>query len=375
MRATRAIIHTENLKYNLDIIRKLTGTGVKICLAVKADAYGHGSEGISRAAESFGIEYLAVAAVSEASTLRDCGITTPIILLGPILPEETEKAVKLDLEMIISTEGELRRIMEAGAGTSLNVHLKIDTGMGRIGCGPSEALNLSKKISETENIQLSGICTHFPVSDSSRTQDIEFTKKQIKLFNSIVENIRSEGIAPGLIHAANSGAILNYPDAHLDMVRPGIFAYGFLPGSDEGLLSELSTNLKPKPVMSFESKLMHIKQVPPGTYISYGRTFKTDRKTWIGTIPVGYADGYNRRLSNSAWVMINGEKCPVVGTVCMDQLMVDLGPVLKMKLYDRTVLFGFEKGAPTAEDLTDITGSIPYELLCAISKRVPRLFI
>jgi len=375
MRATRAVIHTENLKYNLDSVRKLTGPNVKICLAVKADAYGHGSVGISRAAQSFGTEYLAVAAVSEAEILRKGGVTIPILLLGPALPEETEKAAELDLEMVISTDGELKQIIMASKGRETGVHLKIDTGMGRIGCSPSDALRLAKAISKTAGIKLAGLCTHFPVSDSNSADDIDFTKKQIKLFSQAADEIRAEGINPGILHAANSGAILNHPEAHFDMVRPGIYAYGFLPGGENGLIDKPAPELKPKPVMSFESKLMHIKKVAAGTAISYGRIYTTEEESWIGTIPAGYADGYNRRLSNSGWVVINGERYPVAGTVCMDQLMVNLGPELKAELYDRAILFGFEEGAATAEDLTNITGSIPYELLCAVSKRVPRIFV
>ena len=375
MRATRAVIHTRNLKHNLDSVRAITGDGVRICLAVKADAYGHGAEGISSAAQSFGVEYLAVAAISEAEILRESGITLPILLLGPALPDETEAAIDLGLEMVISTPGELDRLVAAGKGRAIKLHLKVDTGMGRIGCRPEEAPDLARRITESPEVTMAGLCTHFPVSDSSRENDIEFTKRQIDLFNSTAESIRKSGISPGLLHAANSGALLNYPETHFDMVRPGIFAYGYMPGGADGLLSTLKPELKPLPVMSFESKLMHIKKVSAGTDISYGRTFTTDSERWIGTIPAGYADGYNRLLSNNGWVLIRGEKYPVAGTVCMDQLMVDLGPELKVELFDRAVLFGFEDGAATAEDLTDMTGTIPYELICAISKRVPRIFV
>ncbi|MBI9107633.1 MAG: alanine racemase [Spirochaetales bacterium] len=375
MRATKAVIHTENLKHNLDSIRELTGPEVKICLAVKADAYGHGAKGIGRAAQAFGVEYLAVAAISEAEILRKEGITIPIIILSPVLPEEVREATKLGLEAVISTGAEIENFISAAGDVETALHLKIDTGMGRIGCSIAESIHLAETISRSKGIRLAGLCTHFPVSDSSKADDREYTKKQIRLFNSAANDIKAAGINPGLLHAANSGAILNYPEAHLDMVRPGIFAYGFLPGGPGGLLSELEPRLKPKPIMSFESKLIHIKKVSAGTDISYGRIYTTERDSWIGTIPAGYADGYNRLLSNKGWVLINGSSYKVAGTVCMDQLMVDLGPELKAELFDRAVLFGFEDGAATAEELTDITGSIPYELLCAISERVPRVFV
>ncbi len=347
---------------------------VKICLAVKADGYGHGAVGISEAAAGFGTEYLAVAAVSEAEELRQNGITAPVIVLSPVLPEEIETLISLKLEAVVSTSDEIRKLSSAVSEGKVRIHLKIDTGMRRIGCRTDEAVILASEITNAKGLVLAGICTHFPVSDSAAGDDIEFTRKQIKDFTLAVDSVRAAGMEPGIIHAANSGAILNYPEANFDMVRPGILAYGYLPGGRQGLLCPNSHGFIPKPVMSFESRLMYIKKVPSGTDISYGRRYTTASETWIGTIPAGYADGYTRLLSNKAEIMIKGKKYPVAGTICMDQLMVDLGPELKVNLYDRAILFGSEEGAATAEDLTELTGTIPYELLCAISKRVPRIF-
>ncbi|MDC7228367.1 MAG: alanine racemase [Spirochaetales bacterium] len=374
MRATRALIHTANLRHNLSAIKKLTGEGVKLCLAVKADAYGHGAVGISETAVNAGTDYLAVATISEAEELRENGITIPIIVLSPVLPEELETLYSLNLDSVVSTTGEIERLSSTSGTKKAAVHLKIDTGMGRIGCNPGEALELAAIITKTPGIELAGLCTHFPVSDSSAPDDIEYTKKQINIFNTAVDSIRRAGINPGIIHAANSGAILNYPESYFDMVRPGILAYGYLPGGREGLFQELPAELLPKPVMSFESKLMHIKKVEAGSSISYGRRFRTEKATWIGTIPAGYADGYTRSLTNRAGILINGKKYPVAGTVCMDQLMVDLGTELEVNLYDKVIMFGSEEGAETAADLTAVTKTIPYELLCSISKRVPRIF-
>ncbi len=373
MRATRAVIHSSNLKFNLESIRNLTGKSVKICMAVKADAYGHGAEGISRLARDYGVDCLAVAAVSEAAELRCFGIELPIILLSPALPEETEELLQLNIEPVISTEAELIRLSEAADGNSVRVHLKIDTGMGRIGCHKDDVIRLAGMISDAPGLQLSGVCTHFPVSDSTAESDIEFTRNQIKLFNDRVELIRSRGIDPGTIHAANSGGIINYPESHFDMVRPGILAYGYLPGGMESVIEPENLNFMPRPIMGFESRLIHIKKVSRGTDISYGRRFTADAETWIGTIPAGYADGYYRLLSNRGKILINGKLYPVAGTVCMDMLMVDLGPNPEVKLYDRAVLFGPEDGALTAEDLAELIGTISYELTCSLSKRVPRI--
>ena len=374
MRATRALIHTENLRHNLQAVRKIIAPDTKICLAVKADGYGHGAVGIAESATAFGADYLAVAAVSEAEDLRQNGITAPIMVLSPVLPEEMETLVELRLEAVISTDSELRLIREAGNGSSVGIHLKVDTGMGRIGCPEDEAVRLAGLINSAEMVTLKGICTHFPVSDSSDPSDVEYTKNQIAAFRNVIDAVKKSGINPGIIHAANSGGILNYPEAHFDMVRPGILAYGYLPGGEEALLNRLDKSLYPKPVMSFESRLMHIKKVPAGTDISYGRKYTTEKETWIGTIPAGYADGYTRKLSNRARILINGRLYPVAGTICMDLVMVDLGPELRVSLYDKAILFGSEEGAMDAADLTAITETIPYELLCGISKRVPRIF-
>ena len=374
MRATRALIHTENLKNNLMSVRKLTKPGTKLCLAVKADGYGHGAVGISETAAAAGVDFLAVAAVSEAEELRENGITIPVIVLSPILPEETDTLISLKLDAVVSTSDEIEMLSAALKQEKLAIHLKIDTGMGRIGCPAEKALDLARMITATPGMKLTGVLTHFPVSDSGDKDDIEYTKNQIRVFSEIIGNLRTAGIEPGIVHAANSGAILNFPESHFDMVRPGILAYGYLPGGKSGLIRELADNLIPKPVMSLESRLMHIKKVPAGTDISYGRRYRTSKETWIGTIPIGYADGYTRLLTNRARILIKGELYPVAGTICMDQLMVDLGPDLKAELYDKAVLFGSEEGAQTAEDLTAITGTIPYELLCGISKRVPRIF-
>ncbi|MDC7127192.1 MAG: alanine racemase, partial [Spirochaetales bacterium] len=374
MRATRAYINRNNLKYNIQLIRNLSEKNTMICLPVKADAYGHGAIEISKIAIECEVNYLAVATVSEAEALRQDGIKKPILLLGPVLPEEIKTISELEIETVISSEEELSRITSI-AKNPIGLHLKIDTGMGRIGCKPSEAVKLAKSINDSAKARLCGTCTHFPVSDSSETSDIEFTKKQIKLFKNTIAAIEKANIPHGIIHAANSGAIINYPEAHFDMIRPGIISYGYLPGGKESLLNQDSIAKNLKPVMNFESKLMYIKKVSKGTSISYGRLFKTTEESWIGTIPVGYADGYPRKLSNKSKVFINGKLYPVAGTVCMDQLMVNLGKNLEVKLYDKVIIFGDTEGAPSAQDLAKTAETISYEILCGISKRVPRIII
>ena len=374
MRATKAIINTSNFKHNLNIVKKLTPPKTLQCLAVKADGYGHGAIGIARLAQTFGVDYLGIATINEAIELRKNKISLPILLLGSSIPKDVEFIYKYNIEIIIYTKNAVEEFSSALKNKTIRVHLKIDTGMGRIGCPPQAAVELAHLISKSKNLNLAGISTHFPVSDSKLPEDIEFTRNQIKLFLQTISKIKKAGIDTGIIHAANSGVIYNYPEAHFDMVRPGIIAYGYLPGGKANIWTEKDNAFMPKPVMSLESKLVHIKKVKKGSFISYGRRYQAQKDTWIGTIPLGYADGYTRQFSNRSKVLIDSKLYPVAGTICMDQFMVDLGEKLEVKLYDKVILFGDTKNAPTAETLTELSKTIPYELLCGISKRVPRIY-
>ena len=367
-RATRAVIHLENISYNLDCIRRLTGKDKKICVAVKADAYGHGAVEVSRKALEWGVDFLAVSNVHEAYLLRKAGISAAILLFGFPLDDEIRDLVQYDITPFIGDARYAEKLdrESRNQGRRLKVHLKIDTGMGRIGVPPSEAPVLAEHISRMENLILEGTCTHFPVSDSTDGEDLLFTRDQIRLFSETLESIRARGVDPGIVHAANSGAIIAWPEAHFDMVRPGICLYGYYP--NPGMKSSVIF----KPVMEFVSRISHLKKVKKGTFISYGRIWQAPEDTWIATVPVGYADGYNRLLSSRGKVLIKGKICPIAGRICMDQFMVDLGPETDASLFEPVVLFGPDKGAPTAADVAALTGSIPYEVTCLINKRVPR---
>lgn len=371
-RATRAIIHLENIAHNLNCIKKLTGGNKKICVAVKADAYGHGAVEVSQKALHWGVDFLAVATVPEAMILREAGIKAPIILFSIAADNEIEQIVDNDLTPFVADSAYVKKIQKTAlkSNKTINMHIKIDTGMGRIGVKPEDALSLAKLIQSERNIHLEGTCTHFPVSDSPAPEDIDFTKQQIKLFSDSVQSIKNAGIDPGICHTANSGAIIAHPDAHFDMVRPGICLYGYYP--DQRMDKTIADF---KPVMELVSKIAFIKRVKKGTSISYGRTWKTPGETWIGSIPAGYADGYNRLLSSRAEVMIGGKLYPVAGRICMDQFMVDLGPELEVKLMDDVILFGPGHSIPDAAQLGELIGTIPYEITCNINKRVPRDYI
>lgn len=374
MRATKAIIHLENLEANIMEVKKLIAKHVKICIPVKADAYGHGAVQVAIAAIKAGANALAVASVPEGIELRDAGIVAPIISLSlPTLEEIDEilyhdiHPLVMDSEFIAAFDEHARRLNKIG-----KVHLKIDTGMSRIGCSPSEATKLAVQISRAKNLKLKGIATHFSVSDSKATEDIAFTKKQIASFTSAVENIRKNGINPGLVHAANSGAIIQYPETHFDMVRPGIIVYGYAPSDD------LEGAIPLKPVMSLKTQVVLIKKILKGTPVSYGCRWRADKDTYIATLPIGYADGLNRLLSKGLRVRIGKEFFPLIGTICMDQCMIDLGPNPWVQRWDEVEIFGpndAEHKNNNANDLAKIAGTISYEIISNINKRVPRVYV
>lgn len=363
-------VHLDNIRSNIEGIRKAVGSQRKILIAVKANGYGHGAVEISRMAENIGVDWLGVATIPEGIELREAGITLPILKFSPAFPEEMSAAVtnKITLavcerENIIELQKVCRSISEV-----FPVHLKIDTGMGRIGVTPSEAPDLAAFIEqECPNLRLDGIFTHLPVSDIA---DTEFTKKQITLFRNTVNQIHTAvGRKVELVHCANSGAVLAHPDGWFDMVRPGIMIYGFYPDQ------ETPHTIKLKPGLSFYTKVSFIKKVSVGTSIGYGRTWVAPRDTHIATIPAGYADGFNRLFSNMGRVLINGKSYPVVGRICMDQSMIDLGPDTDVKVGDEVVLIGRSgnleiSGDEWAEKLHTIT----YEVTCQINARVQRYY-
>ena len=371
MRATKAIIHLDNLKYNITQIKQTLAPETKICLPVKADAYGHGAVRTAIAAIRAGVSYLAVASVQEGIELREAGIVAPIISLSLPILEEIDSIIEYKLEPLVIDEefiNELNRAADAQKKT-VAVHLKIDTGMSRIGCKPSEAVKLATQIVRAKNLRLQGVATHFAVADSDSESDRVFTKGQLKRFSDAVEAIRQTGIHIPLVHAANSGAVQLLPEAQFDMVRPGLLAYGYLP------IQNAATAINVKPVMELVTQVVLIKQIRAGTCVSYGRNWTAPQDTYIATLPIGYADGLRRALSPGLKVRIGNEYFPIVGKICMDQCMVDLGPHPWVQRWDEVCIFGPNPQDNNAQTLADIAGTIPYEITCGIHKRVPRVFI
>ncbi|MFZ2960615.1 MAG: alanine racemase [Candidatus Ozemobacteraceae bacterium] len=366
---THARIHLANIKANIDGIRHAVGPERKILIAVKADAYGHGAIEVSRMAEKIGVDWLGVATVPEGIELREAGIKLPILKFSPAFPEEMEAAVKNEITLTVCERENIRQLNEVCAklGKKEHVHLKVDTGMGRIGVSVEEAPDLAGFIaSDCSNLFQEGIFTHLPVSDEANKS---YTSRQIGLFKKTVENVekRVTGKIP-IVHCANSGGILAHSDGWFSMVRPGIMIYGFYPSS------ETPQTIPLQPGLSFLSKVAFIKKVTKGTSIGYGRSWVAPEECYIATFPAGYADGFNRLFSSKGRVLIKGKSFPVVGRVCMDQSMVNLGARPDVKVGDEVVLIGRSGSEEiTAEEWAEKLGTITYEVTCQINKRVARI--
>ncbi|MEN3038622.1 MAG: alanine racemase [Candidatus Kryptonium sp.] len=367
MRATRAEIDLSAFEFNFKQVKKLVGRGTKVMAVVKANAYGHGAIEISKSAISLGVDYLAVAIPEEGIELRENGIDIPVLVLTPAFEYQMELFFKYDLTATIASleSAEKFDLLSNKFGKKAKCHIKVDTGMGRIGVNYKNASEFVKKIYyDFKNLYIEGIYTHFATSDE---KDKSFAYLQFERFISIIKELHMSGINIPLKHCANSGAILDMPETHLDMVRPGIILYGYHPSL------EIVNKVELKPVMTLKSKVVFVKEVEPGTSISYGRKFIASKRTKIATIPIGYADGFRRSLTNLGKVEINGEIFPIVGTVTMDQIMVDVGLNTDIKVGDDVILFG--SGNITAWDVANLLGTIPYEVCCSVSSRVPRIYV
>jgi len=388
---TGAIIRLNRFKENINTVKTRVGKDIQICVPVKADAYGHGALQISKAAIEAGAYCLGVADVTEGVELRKGGIQAPILLFSQAHPSEIPLIIKAKIIPFISDE-EFAASLNKQAETEkikLPVHLKIDTGMNRMGCPVNEALALAAMIKNSSSLELAGTVTHLSVSDSANKSDIDFTNTQLARFKKAVSAIKNAGINPGIVHAANSGAVILHPNAWLDMVRPGILLYGFktvqeyeAPVEHLKKISKLSSIIV-KPVMELKSAVSLIKKLNKGEAVSYGRAWTAKKDTTIGILSIGYADGLPRLASNRWQVIINGEAFPLVGRITMDQCCVDLGANTSVKRWDEAIIFGDDiypeqpkKSAITqnAAELASVVRTIPYEITCNVSKRVKRIY-
>jgi alanine racemase len=333
---------------------------------VKADGYGHGALQVSRTALRSGADCLAVAVPEEGQELRREGIECPILVFGLIQPSEAWKPVEAELEQTVCSADLLDALDQESRkrGVTTAVHIKVDTGMGRIGLALGDVVEFSRRVKDYPNLSLKGLYSHLSCADE---KDKAFTRIQIARFQELLGVLAGAGISIPLRHLANSAGVLDFPEAYFDIVRPGIMIYGLYPSPD------VSHSVVLHPAMSFVTRICQLKEVPAGTPIGYGATFvTTEEMTRIATIPVGYADGYRRLLSNKAEVLVKGTRVPLLGRVAMDMCMLDVTSVPDVRVGDDIVLFG--EGLPV-EEIASLIGTINYEVVTGIGKRVPRVYV
>ncbi|MFH1411575.1 MAG: alanine racemase [Candidatus Omnitrophota bacterium] len=367
-RPTWAEIDLNAVRYNLSRIRGMVDKKVGIMAVVKANAYGHGIEEVSRTIIEEGVEYLGVATVDEALKLRKSGIDISILVLGSVLAEEAKAAIKNKITLTLCDKDllETLKVISKKEKVRPKVHIKVDTGMGRIGVWHEDAAGFIRSAYACKEVEVEGVYTHF----SSAARDNLFTEVQIQAFSDVIDDLGRDGIEPKYRHAANSIAVVDWKSAHLNLVRAGILIYGVYPKKDFKKKFDL------KPVMSLKTRIVYLKDTPPGRSISYGRTYITQKHTKIATIPIGYADGYGRILSNKAEALVHGKHVRVVGIVTMDQTLLDVGLLKDVKVGDEVVLIGKQDSSEISiEKIAKLAGTIPYEILATITDRVPRIYM
>lgn len=365
---TEAEVDLAALDYNYHQLRQRTPPAVKFLAVVKADAYGHGAVPVSKRLEELGTDLLGVATVKEGTELREGGIQKPILVLSGVYAEEVEAVLEYHLTpMLYRLEVAETLSAAAGAqGTKVPVHIKVDTGMGRIGVLAEEAADFMNRVRKLENLKIEGIASHFSTADEENSA---FAAEQLERFSRTIEEMKQLNINPPFRHIANSAGLVNLPSAHFNVVRPGIMLYGSYP------TPSLKAKISLRQVMSWKSRIAGLKKVPEGYPISYGRTFITQRPSIIAAIPVGYADGYHRLFSNRAEVLIKGKRASVVGRVCMDWTMVDVTDIPGAEVGEEVVLMGSQLGQEiTSEEMGEWMGTISYEILCSVGKRVHRIY-
>jgi alanine racemase len=366
-RPTVCGINHEALRWNLRQIREKIGSQVKILCMVKANGYGHGAVEISQSLASVGANAFGVATLEEAVQLRQAGIQAPVLVLAGVFPDQLDTFLEYKLTPVIHDVISLRGLDKQSSNrqVQLRVHLKVDTGMGRLGFLAAEADQWIGDIKRSKSLQIEGVFSHFSHAESVQG---DYTRKQLQIFKQVVEQLRSASVLPALVHLANSAATITLPEAHFDMVRPGLILYGVYPSA------EMREQITLKPVLSWQTKILQLKKVPSGASISYGQTFITERESLIATLPLGYADGYPRLLSNRGEALVRGERAPIAGRVCMDLTMVDVTDIRNVRQGDEVVLLGRQGGAEiTADEIAAWSNTISYEILTSIGTRVPRI--
>ncbi|WP_405097822.1 alanine racemase [Oceanobacillus sp. FSL H7-0719] len=367
-RDTWAEVSLDAIQNNVKAFKQYINKNSKMMAVVKADGYGHGAAEVAKTAIAAGADYLGVALLDEALELRTAGITVPILILGYTKPAALEEAIKSDITLTIYSEDVITAIREAAERLqkTAKVHLKLDTGMGRIGISAKEkALELLQG-ARSEFIEVEGIFTHFAAADNP---DATYTKKQFERFLEITSYLEANGYTIPLKHCCNSAATIAYPEMHLDMCRVGISIYGLYP------IEFMREKIKLSQAMTLKTKPVLIKQVDKGQPISYGCTFKPDGQALIATLPVGYADGLSRQLSNRGEMTVHGKRVPIVGRICMDQTMIDVTQIGQVTEADEVTIFGEPSaGYISLDEVAALLDTIHYEIVCLVGKRVPRIY-
>lgn len=370
MRPVWAEVNLCSVVSNLKEVRRSIPNTTKVMAIVKANAYGHGAGPVAKKMVENGVEYLGVALLSEAVQLREYGISSPILILGYTPEDDYPILIRNNITQTIFTHRQAELLSQAADNLKKNVriHIKVDTGMGRIGFQPDQqAIQEIKKIAALPALEIEGLFTHLAKSDA---RDKSYTSMQLQKYFWVCNELKKSGINVALKHAANSAAIIDIPEADFDLVRPGIMLYGLYP-SDEVDISRIHL----RQAMALKANICHVKNVKAGVNIGYGCTYTTTRAAKIATLPLGYADGYTRLLSNKGVALVRGQRVPIVGRICMDQCMLDVSEVDDAEMGDEAVLFGKQgKDFLSIDEVAELIGTINYEIVCMISARVPRIY-
>ena len=377
-----AEVDLEAIAHNVRELRRITDPGADLMAVVKANAYGHGVIEVTRKALENGADSLGVARIEEGIELRKAGFKESVLIFGYTPPALAHKLIAFDLIQTVWSYNTAQALSDVAVSSNkqIKVHLKVDTGMGRLGLLPDcrrppateqnligNAIREAESISSLAGLELEGVYTHFATADSS---DKTYAGKQFEIFLEFLNELRRAGMNPPLCHAANSAAIIDMPETHLDMVRAGIAIYGLYPSDDIN-----KRRIVLKPAMTLKSKIVHLKKVPPGFKVSYGSTYQSPKSTTIASIPVGYADGFNRLLSSRGHMLVRGRRAPIVGRVCMDQTMLDVGHIPDVNLEDEVVIFGRQgDGFITVDEIAVSLNTINYEIVSALTARVPIIY-
>jgi alanine racemase len=370
VRPTRAEVNLANLRHNLRIMQRTAG-GAEVWAVLKADGYGHGAKGVARTLERAGASGICVALLEEGIELREAGIRVPILVTGGYFGRAFSEVLRHSLTPVLHDPAQVEELADEvryNGAEPANVHVKIDTGMSRLGVLPREVPKMAEVLAKNPHVRVSGLMTHFACADATEPESLD---RQMDLFDAATASMKSLGIDPPLRHAANSAAVLQSPRAHLNVVRPGIALFGVEPRA--GICKEL------RPVMTVRTELVAVREIPAGQSVGYGATWTAQRTSRIATIPMGYADGLSRALSNRGELLVRGKRVPVAGIVSMDMTMLDVTEIPDVRVGDECVVLGTQKGALgqdtiSAEEIAGRLGTIPWEVLTTISRRVPRFY-